>query len=129
MPWNVKNVATNSRYSSWVEPSITGTLLNCPLVNAASIACGKMMPSTRGRYATGLVSCLASNVVTGTARRHAASWLEHPTAVAYAVPWVSATATVGGASMYAPLSAIACWNSPAEPGAARCVCTLRPPAD
>src|SRR5690348_2389677 len=54
--------ATKSRHSSWFEPTIVGTWLNCPLVSADNIDCVSTKPSM-----------FAKTVLFGPARRIAAT--------------------------------------------------------
>src|SRR5262245_65868207 len=94
--------ATNSRHSSWLLPSMTGTWLNAPLVKALASDWVSTYPSTVGLAP----ACRASTVSTGKERRHAAVWAAHPARVAKADPAASAVVNVAGASRYAPLSTI-----------------------
>src|SRR3954447_12273481 len=103
--------------SSCVEPSITGTWLNCPVSSAAPIDRGSTLPSTFGRIAPAVVGWTASRLPSGTDRRQADVWLrEQPMFSATELPLCSALASDGWSSEYAPLWEIARLNSPAAAG-------------
>src|SRR5262245_55945421 len=78
------NWATNSRHSSWLLPSMTGTWLKVPLRRAARIVVGRTTPSTLGLVVAPV--CFARIELTGRLRRQAAVWEAHPALVAKALP-------------------------------------------
>ena len=67
--------------SSWVEPSTTGTRLNCPLSNAALIDCGSTLPSTFGTTEPAVVGLVREQRLDRKPRRQAAVWSLQPDAV------------------------------------------------